>query len=352
MGSQKYCTVCGKPVSDQDKVCPNCGAWNLGQKTIDDTTNTVKSSDVSLKRIILPLLALIALVVFVIKVPISNKGIGAAAVTPDSVAQAGLDESDEAVAAEPAAEDEEQTVTEETQQTEEEAQPTEETTNERILTANYPSVSGTYKGEIKTPAVIRLHQLGGRIFGTIRYTKFDSPALSISGTIEEDGSFELKELDENKEETGRITGTITDGIMSGKFYNPLKDTSTDFKLSKEQTSTESSQAEEQSQTEEKPLNTPSVAGTYKGEIKTPTIIRLKQEGKNIFGTIRYTKFDSPALDISGTVEPDGTFELKEYGENRELSGRIYGTIKGNIMSGNFYNPQKDTNTKFELTREN
>ena len=350
--AQKYCTVCGKPVSDQDKVCPNCGAWNLTQKTNDDTINTVKDNDVSLKRILLPLLALIAIVVFVANVPISKYGIGANAISPDSVAQTSLDEADETVADEPAAEDEEQTGVEENQQTEEEeAQPTEETPQKGMLSANYPSVSGTYKGEIKTPAVIRLHQLGGRIFGTIRYTKFDSPALNISGTIEEDGSFELTELDENNKESGRITGTITDGIMSGKFYNPQKDTSTDFKLSKEQTSTEKSGAEDQPQTEEKTLNTPSVSGTYKGEIKTPTVIRLKQEKNRIFGTIRYTKFDSPALDISGTVEPDGSFELKEYGENRELSGRITGTIKGNTMSGNFYNTQKDTNTRFELKRE-
>ena len=335
--AQKYCTVCGKPVSDQDKVCPNCGAWNLGQKNTDTTTNTVKASDVSLKPILLPLLALIAVVVFVMYVPITKDGIGANAATTDSIAQADKNTTDEVNTEEPAA-------TEEPAVAEEQEQP-EETPQEEKAHLQYPLVSGTYKGEIKTPAVIRLLQLGGRIFGTIRYTKFDSPALSIKGTIEPDGSFELKELDENGEESGRITGTITDGIMSGKFYNPNRDTTTNFKLTKEQTDTETSQTEESSQAEEKPSDIPSVAGTYKGEIKTPTVIRLKQEEDRIFGTIRYTKFDSPALDISG-----GSFELKEYDENRKLSGRITGTIKGNTMSGKFYNPNSDTTTPFELTR--
>ena len=218
--AQKYCTVCGKPVSDQDKVCPNCGAWNLGQKTTDDTSNTVKANDVSLKRILIPLIVLIALVVFVIKVPISNKGIGASAATPDSIAQADVENPEEAEADAPAAAVEEHNGAEEAPQAE--GKPT-----------DTPSVAGTYKGKIVTPTTIRLKQEGNRIFGTIRYTKFDSPALDISGTVDSDGTFELKEYDENRKQSGRITGTIKGNTMSGKFYNPKRDTTTSFELNKE-----------------------------------------------------------------------------------------------------------------------
>lgn len=224
--AQKYCTVCGKPVSDQDQVCPNCGAWNLGQKNTDTTTNTVKASDVSLKRILLPLLALIAIVAFVMVVPITKDGIGANAVASDSISQANENTEDEVNTEDSAAEEKESAVSEDEEEPEEKPQ-------EGKAPPQYPSVSGTYKGEIKTPTVIRLKQEANYIFGTIRYTKFDSPALDISGTIEPNGNFELKEYDENRKQSGRITGTIKGNTMSGKFYNPQRDTTTPFELTRE-----------------------------------------------------------------------------------------------------------------------
>ena len=208
--AQLKCIVCGKLITGDEQVCPSCGAWIIGQKNPAPAPDAPKEKTPSLKVLIGPFIALILVVAAVYVLSSMNNN-------------------EESVQTE-------QTTSDET--TEEQAE-TEQT--ESIVTqpsaekeSSCPSVEGTYKGQIKTPTVIRLKQEGHRLYGTIRYTKFDSPALDINGSIESDGKFELTELDEEgRTPSGHIVGTIKGNTMTATFHNPKNDKSTDFTLSKE-----------------------------------------------------------------------------------------------------------------------
>ncbi len=210
--AQLKCIVCGKLITGNDKVCPACGAWIIGQKDDEPAPGTPKPKTPSLKVLIGPFIALALVIATVSYLSLTKNDeeptqTEQTTIDGDSESQPTTSQSDEA-----AAEDEGGKTGPET---------------------SYPSVAGTYKGTIRTPTVIRLKQEGSQLSGTIRYTKFDSPALDINGSISPDGTFELTELGEDHQTpSGHITGTIRENTMTATFRNPKTGKATDFTLSR------------------------------------------------------------------------------------------------------------------------
>lgn len=208
------CTVCGKMVSDEHEVCPECRAWLLGRKTATPLSdgNIHKDEKIGTVKLIALFAALILVAVLAQYLPTRNAS--------------GED-------AQPA---EEEVVTEEASSAEETASPAstnEEKATEEEAHSPLPSVAGTYKGSIRTPTVIRLKQDGSRLSGTIRYTKFDSPALDISGSIDANGTFSLTEIDEDHHTpSGKLNGRIQGNTMTGTFLNTKTNKTTEFTLNK------------------------------------------------------------------------------------------------------------------------
>lgn len=217
--AQLKCIVCGKVITGKEKVCPVCGAWIIGQKDEEPAPNAPKPKVPSLKVLIVPFIALLLVAATVYWLSTSNNEKEGEQDTLTEQADVETPATD--------GKDETSENTVDVQQTEKNAISND---NEN---ASYPDVAGTYKGKIRTPTVIRLKQEGSRLFGTIRYTKFDSPALDINGTIKPDGHFELTEIDEDHHTpSGHITGHIHGNTMTATFRNPRNNKSTDFELKK------------------------------------------------------------------------------------------------------------------------
>ena len=60
------CTVCGKMVPETKQTCPKCGAWMIGNIT---ESSTLDDEKLSLKPIIIPIIALIAVIATVMILP-------------------------------------------------------------------------------------------------------------------------------------------------------------------------------------------------------------------------------------------------------------------------------------------
>jgi len=210
------CSVCGKMVSDENEVCPECRAWLLGRKTTAPLSdgNIHKDEKIGTFKLIGLFAVLILVVVFSQFLPTRNA----------------TDEDGQTTEAE------EEVVLEEQDRAEETGNPAvgnEEQTAEEEAQSPLPDVAGTYKGSIRTPTVIRLKQDGTRLSGTIRYTKFDSPALDISGSIKPDGSFSLTEIGEDhRTPSGKLNGRIQGNTMTGTFLNTSTNKTTEFTLNK------------------------------------------------------------------------------------------------------------------------
>ena len=91
-------------------------------------------------------------------------------------------------------------------------------------------------------------------------------------------------------------------------------------------------------------------GTYRGRIGSTAVVKLVQDGYSLNGSIRYTKYNAAALTLTGTIEPDGSFELNEYDDDILQTGYLSGRIKGKYMTGSHYNTDKGTTVSFKLAR--
>ena len=91
------------------------------------------------------------------------------------------------------------------------------------------------------------------------------------------------------------------------------------------------------------------SGTYRGKIKSSVVLNLTQSGSSLSGNIRYTKYNGGALELTGSIDNSGNFELYEY-EGYEQTGQLTGRISGKYMTGSFYNPNRGATYQFTLTR--
>ncbi len=96
----------------------------------------------------------------------------------------------------------------------------------------YRTATGTYRGRVGSSAVVKLEQDGYSLNGTIRYTKYNAAPLTLTGTIDSDGSFELNEYDDDFLQTGNLSGRIKGKYMTGSHYNTDKGTTVNFKLAR------------------------------------------------------------------------------------------------------------------------
>lgn len=108
------------------------------------------------------------------------------------------------------------------------------------------------------------------------------------------------------------------------------------------------EAERQRAAEESVLYS-TATGTYRGTINSPTIIRLNQQGNYLSGTSQYTKYNGPKLELNGSIDDSGYFDLYEYNGDLQ-TGYLSGRIQGKYMTGTFYNPITDKTFSFKLAR--
>ena len=129
-------------------------------------------------------------------------------------------------------EEERRIAEEERQKAEEEWRIAEEARRKAEEAEHYRTATGTYRGRVGSSAVVKIVQDGYSLNGTIRYTKYKAAPLTLTGTIESDGSFELNEYDDYFLQTGNLSGRIKGKYMTGSHYNTEKGTTTSFKLAR------------------------------------------------------------------------------------------------------------------------
>ena len=72
-------------------------------------------------------------------------------------------------------------------------------------------------------------------------------------------------------------------------------------------------------------------------------------GNYLSGTSQYTKYNGPKLELNGSIDDSGYFDLYEYNGDLQ-TGYLSGRIQGKYMTGTFYNPITDKTFSFKLAR--
>ena len=264
------CYICGGMVSDKAIKCPRCGAPLNGWKpTVQQNSSDYEDSTIVAgqqtppspaqkafapsydnqpkdnfypqpeqrrqggKGIIIVLAALVFLLAgAILYLLLSHSGAQSEKnlMMADSLQQEELRLKEEKVQLQ--IEEERRIAGEERQKAENERRRAEEARRKAEEAERYRTATGTYRGRVGSSAVVKLEQDGYSLNGTIRYTRYNGAPLTLTGTIESDGSFELNEYDDDFLQTGNLSGRIKGKYMTGTHYNTDKGTTVSFKLAR------------------------------------------------------------------------------------------------------------------------